>query len=105
MTEREDEEPTLSQWSRRLTQALQILDFELDQDLVRDLNEQSATHISPSAGPVSALIVGYAAGLAATGGKKNADEAVRTAADVALRLCKDGTEGGPDRKGWTDTAQ
>jgi hypothetical protein len=105
VTDRDDEQQAIDHWTHRLTQALQILDFELDQDLVRELNEQSAQHISPSAGPVSALLVGYAAGLAATNGKKEAREAVGTAADVALKLCREGAGGGPDSKGWTATAQ
>lgn len=104
MTENTDEELVLDQWSRRLTQALQILDFEVDQQLVFELAERSRS-VSPSAGPVSALIVGYAAGLAAKGGKTGSSAAVRSAAEVALQLCQDGTEGGPDAQGWSNTAQ
>jgi hypothetical protein len=98
-------EHTVDQWSRRLTQALQILDFEVDQNLVRELSEKSSQHVAPSAGAVTALIVGYAAGLRTTSGKRAADEAVRSAANIALDLAGDGPEGGPDRIGWTDTGQ
>lgn len=104
MTEYTEEEPVLDQWSRRLTQALQILDFEVDQKLVLELTEQSRS-VSPSAGAVSALIVGYAAGLAAKGGKTESSAAVRSAADVALQLCRDGAAGGPDAQGWASSAQ
>ncbi|HCB56367.1 MAG TPA: hypothetical protein DEP82_00050 [Arthrobacter bacterium] len=104
MTEHTDEGLVLDQWSRRLTQALQILDFEVDQKLVLELTEQSRS-VSPSAGAVSALIVGYAAGLAAKVGKTESSAAVRSAAEVALQLCRDGAEGGPDAQGWTNSGQ
>ncbi|GAB4098520.1 DUF6457 domain-containing protein [Sinomonas halotolerans] len=100
-----DNDREIAQWSRRLAQALQILDFELDQALVRRVAEESARSVSPDAGPVSALMVGYAAGLASRNGKQETQSALEKAAATVLRLCEDGTDGGPDRKGWTDTAQ
>lgn len=95
----------LSQWSRRLTQALQILDLEVDQQLVARLSQESSHAVNQSAGPVSALLVGYAAGLAAQNGKTTPVEAVQTAAEIALQLCEHGADGGPDSKGWSSTAQ
>ncbi|MCZ2404904.1 hypothetical protein IV498_17455 [Paenarthrobacter sp. Z7-10] len=105
MTEQTDEEPRLTQWSRQLTQALQILDFEVDQKLILELAGQASRSVSPSAGPVTTLIVGYAAGLAATSGKADAVAAVRSSAAVARQLCEDGAEAGTASGGWTDTAQ
>ena len=95
----------LAQWSQRLIQALQILDLKVDQQLVARLAGESSRAVNGQAGPVSALLVGYAAGLAAKGGSATPQEAVQSAADVALRLCEHGTDGGPDSKGWSSTAQ
>ncbi|CAH0272781.1 hypothetical protein SRABI83_03695 [Arthrobacter sp. Bi83] len=99
------EDQVLDQWSRRLTQALQILDLKVDHGLVRRLADESAQAVNGSAGPVSALLVGYAAGLAAQHGKTTPTEAVESAAQVVLQLCEHGADGGPDSKGWSSTAQ
>lgn len=99
------EEQELSHWSQRLTQALQILDLEVDQKLVARLADGSASAVNQAAGPVTALLVGYAAGLAARSGNATPGEAVQSAADVALRLCEDGADGGPDSEGWSSTGQ
>ncbi|HEY8295468.1 MAG TPA: DUF6457 domain-containing protein [Micrococcaceae bacterium] len=104
MTETHDTDATLSQWSRRLTQALQILDFEVDQELVARLARESSQHVADGAGPISTFVVGYAAGLKATAGKTASADAVATAAAVALQLAGDGT-GAQTGHGWTDTAQ
>ncbi|MBT2547742.1 DUF6457 domain-containing protein [Arthrobacter sp. ISL-65] len=95
----------LAQWSQRLIQALQILDLKVDQQLVARLAAESSRAVNGEAGPVTALLVGYAAGLAAKGGSATPQDAVQSAADVALRLCEHGTEGGPDSEGWSSTAQ
>jgi hypothetical protein len=95
----------LAHWSQRLTQALQILDLKVDQHLVARLTEESSRAVNGQAGPVTALLVGYAAGLRAHGSSASPQEAVQSAADVALRLCEHGTEGGPDSEGWSSTAQ
>lgn len=95
----------LSQWSQRLTQALQILDLEVDQKIVARLTDESANAVNRAAGPVTALLVGYAAGLAARSGNTTPGEAVQSAADVALRLCEHGADGGPDSVGWSSTGQ
>lgn len=99
------EDQVLDQWSRRLTQALQILDLKVDHGLVRRLADESGQAVNSSAGPVSALLVGYAAGLAVHHGKTTPTEAVESAAQVALQLCEHGVDGGPDSKGWASTAQ
>jgi hypothetical protein len=99
-----DEDRELSQLSRRLTQALQILDLEVDHALLLEVARKSALTVSPNAGAVSTFVVGYAAGLAATSGRKEADQAVRSAAEKALRVLDAGTEG-PESKGWTDSGQ
>ncbi|MDH6238415.1 DUF6457 domain-containing protein [Cryobacterium sp. CG_9.6] len=100
MTNYDDHEPELRDWSRQLTQALQILDLQVDRNLLLDLAAESSA-VSPSAGPISTFVVGYAAGLAAATGEKNATAAVETAAAVARQICATSTP----RTGWVDTAQ
>jgi hypothetical protein len=95
----------LARWSQRLVQALQILDLKVDQQLVARLADESSRAVNGQAVPVTALLVGYAAGLRAHGSSASPQEAVQSAADVALRLCEHGTEGGPDSEGWSSTAQ
>jgi len=104
MTDSSDEELALVQWSRRLTQALQILDLEVDTQAILQLAEESRS-VSPSAGPISTFIVGFAAGQATNSGKRAVQSAVETAVKKVHGLVDDGTQGGPDSKGWVDTAQ
>jgi Domain of unknown function (DUF6457) len=104
-TDPDAEERTLSSWSRRLTQALQILDLEVDHKLLVELAAKSEQSVARNAGPVSAFVVGYAAGLAAANGQRDGAEAARSAAGTAMRIAEDGPEGGPDREGWTGSAQ
>lgn len=99
------EDQELSQWTGRLTQALQILDLEVDQKLVARLTDESASAVNRAAVPVTALLVGYAAGLATRSGNTTPGDAVQSAAEVALRLCEDGADGGPDSEGWSSTGQ
>ncbi|WP_028279198.1 DUF6457 domain-containing protein [Arthrobacter sp. H5] len=105
MTSLDDELRTLSEWSRQLTQALQILDLEVDHQRIVEVAEQTSREVSPSAGSISAFLIGYAAGTADTSGRKGADDAVQSAADVVVQVCAKGVEDGPDEKGWTKTAQ
>ena len=100
------EERTLEEWSQRLTQALQILDLRVDLDLLQRLVDESDRAVDPSAGPVTTFFVGYAAGLAATSGEKEANAAVHTAAQTALLALEHGlSEQAPASDGWPDTAQ
>lgn len=105
MTERNEEDLALAQWSRRLAHALQILDLDLDHALIRRLAKESSEAVSGDAGPISAVVVGYAAGLSAAQGKASPSEAIESATDVALKLCEHGADGGPDSEGWGGTAQ
>ncbi|MDK1360245.1 DUF6457 domain-containing protein [Arthrobacter sp. zg-Y1219] len=98
------EERTLSDWSRRLTQALQILDLEVDHKMLVELAEQSSKTVGPNAGLISTFVVGYAAGLSKTSGRKEAEKAVRGAADTAFRVAATGLDG-PDTPGWKDSGQ
>ena len=100
-----DTDQELEHWSHRLIQALQILDLKVDQQLVARLADESSRAVNGRAAPVTALLVGYAAGLRAHGSSASPQEAVQSAADVALRLCEHGTGGGPDSEGWSRTAQ
>ena len=109
MAVNDDEAQILDQWTQRLTQALQILDLEVDQDLLLDLARKSASSVIHAAAPVTTFLVGYAAGLAAgngsAGSKEASSAAISQAADVASRLCDDGHDGGPAATGWADTGQ
>ena len=103
-TDPELEERRLNDWSRRLTQALQILDLEVDPAMLIELGRKSGQTVSPDAGLISAFMVGYAAGLTTTSGRKSAEESVRKAADTAFQLAETGLEG-PDQPGWKGSAQ
>ncbi|MCQ1954449.1 MULTISPECIES: DUF6457 domain-containing protein [Arthrobacter] len=103
-TNPEMEERRLNDWSRRLTQALQILDLEVDHKMLVELGEKSAETVADNAGLVSAFVVGYAAGLTTTSGRKSSEEAVQKAADTAFQLAETGLEG-PDQPGWKGSAQ
>ncbi|CAN7234154.1 molybdopterin-guanine dinucleotide biosynthesis protein [Arthrobacter sp. Leaf337] len=113
MTANDNENQILDQWSHRLAQALQLLDLDFDRELILDLAGESARSVTHAAAPITALMVGYAAGRAAgtstatgsAGSKEASAAAVAQAADVAFRLCQDGADGGPSSKGWADTAQ
>lgn len=105
MTYSDDEERTLIEWSMRITQALQLLDLKMDQKKILEVAEKSSQSVTKSAGPISTFAMGYAAGLAARNGRKSGAEAARSAADVVLDLADGGAVGGPDRDGWTGTAQ
>lgn len=104
MIEPENQQRDLQQWTLRLTQALQLLDLDVDQDKVIELAERTSGLAGAAAGPISTFIAGYAAGQAASSGKASG-EAVRSALDMALRVSRDGTDGGQDKQGWAGTAQ
>ena len=105
MTEHDDEKHALDRWSHRLSNALHILDLQPDNALILELAAKSARSVSPSAGPISAFYVGYAAALAATSGHVDAQSAMRSAVEKAMKLCEDGKEAGPGNGGWSETAQ
>ena len=106
MTLPRDEDSALRHWSARLIQALQILDLEVDHEKIVQVADESLkpmTGATPDA--VSAFIVGYAAGTAATDGRKSTHDAVHAASNKVLELCEHGESGGPDEKGWAKRAQ
>lgn len=105
MTERENEKHSLDRWSQKLSNALHILDLKPDNPLILDLAAQSARSVDPSAGPISAFYVGYAAALAASSGQVDAQEAMRSAAQTAMTLCQDGNDQDLGSGGWAETAQ
>lgn len=105
MTYSDDEARTLNEWSLRVTQALQILDLNMDQAKILEVAEKSSQSVSKSAGPISTFAVGYAAGMAARNGRRSANDTMKSAADVVLELCDRGTVGGPAHEGWSGTAQ
>lgn len=105
MTNHDEEARTLNEWSRQLTQALQILDLEVDHKRILDVVRETSQAVSPSAGSISAFLIGYAAGSKDTRGKKGSGEAVESAAGVVMQVSAKGVHDGPDKNGWTKTAQ
>lgn len=104
----------VEQWTRRLTQALQILDLRVDHEMLSALAARSSASVGPTSAPITAFVVGYAAGLTAAAGSVTANEATRRAAEVALLLCaeahpatppRNGSSNPPDADGWLSTAQ
>ncbi len=100
----EHEESELMDWSRKLTQALQILDLEVDHRLLAELAQKSSALVSPAAGATSAFLVGYAAGLTATSGHKESAAAVESAASTVFDIIDKG-RGEQSARGWTGSAQ
>ena len=100
----DDEERTLSDWSRTLGQALQILDLELDHPRIVELAERSSAYVSPHAGAVSAFMVGYAAGTVTTEGRAETSAAIEKAVRTALTVIATDEET-HEQKGWTGSAQ
>jgi hypothetical protein len=107
MTVHDDNAPDLDQWSRRITQALQIPDLKVDTQEILQLAQQASGAVSPGAGALTTFYVGYAAALDAAGNRagKSPDQAVRDAAATAWRLTADGAHGGQDSVGWAATGQ
>lgn len=103
-TQDTDDDRVLAAWSRRLVDALQIMQLDVDQRAILGLAGRAAHAVLRPAAPLTTFIVGYAAGLAAAGGKRP-EEAVRDAIEVALQLCRIDPEEDPSADGWTSTAQ
>jgi hypothetical protein len=76
----------LDDWMRELAQALRISGLELDIPLVLDLARDAAHGVARPAAPLTAFLVGYAAGCA---GGTPTD--IRASAATALRLLEQRT--------------
>ena len=94
----------LDDLSRRLTQALQILDLEVDYPLLLGLAAETTRAVGPDGGPISTFLVGYAAGMMSTSDKQSVSDAVERAVDVARQANRKTGDGGID-DGWANTAQ
>jgi hypothetical protein len=94
----------LDDLSRRLTQALQILDLEVDYPLLLGLAAETSRAVGPAGGPISTFLVGYAAGMTSTSGKQSVTDAVERAVGVAGQATRKTGDGGID-DGWANTAQ
>ena len=105
MNHDEIDEQILKQWTRRLSQALQILDLEVDNHLILKVADEAAHAVSPLAAPITTFVVGYAAGLAAADLAMSSQTAIARAADVVIAVCQQPTTKGPDETGWVNTAQ
>ncbi|TFD65349.1 DUF6457 domain-containing protein [Cryobacterium ruanii] len=105
MTHNAEDEEILKQWIRRLSQALQIVDLEVDNDLILTVAGEAAHAVSPTAAPITTFMVGYAAGLAATNSEVTSRTAVARAADVVIAVCQKPENEHPDTTGWVNTAQ
>jgi hypothetical protein len=114
MAQNDDEAQILERWTHQLTQALQILDLKVDQELILELARKSADSVTHAAAPITAFLVGYAAALeagAGSAGSKAASAAsITKAADVAFNLCADARQQAhpqpePGANGRTRSAQ
>ena len=94
----------LDDLSRRLTQALQILDLDIDYPLLLDLAAETTRAVGPAGGPISTFLVGYAAGMTSTSDKQSTTDAVEHAVGVARQATRKTGDGGID-DGWANTAQ
>lgn len=103
-TAEDDQDQVLDAWSRRLVDALQIMQFEVDRNEILGLAGRAAHAVVRPAAPLTTFIVGYAAGLAAAGGK-SPEAAVKDATEVALQLCRLEPGADPSADGWTNTGQ
>jgi uncharacterized protein DUF6457 len=83
MPTNEEELQILNKWSQDLAQALQIPDLPIDHEILLDLARKSADTITHAAAPVTAFLVGYAAG---SRGLDDSDSLASTAG-VASTLC------------------
>ncbi|TFD24767.1 MULTISPECIES: DUF6457 domain-containing protein [Cryobacterium] len=105
MTHNAVDEEILKQWTRRLSQALQIVDLEIDNDLVLTVADEAAHAVNPMAAPITTFMVGYAAGLAAANPAMPSSTAVARAVDVVTAVCQQPEKEHPDATGWVNTAQ
>ena len=82
----------LAQWSEQLAKALQIPDLKVDQELLLELARRSADSVIHASAPVTAFMVGYAAGQEAgkgtSGSAVTPSAATIRAADIAFTLCE-----------------
>jgi hypothetical protein len=99
-----DDSRHLDDLTHRLTQALQILDLQVDYQLLLKLAAETAQAVGPDGGPISTFLVGYAAGSTGTSGKQAATDSVERAVGVARQATRKTGAGGID-DGWANTAQ
>ena len=94
----------LDDLSRRLTQALQILDLEIDYPLLLGLAADTSRAVGPDGGPISTFLVGYAACLPEVLVMPATTDAVERAVGVAREATRKTGDGGIE-DGWANTAQ
>lgn len=104
MSNPSDDTRSLEDLSRRLTQALQVLDLDVDYKLLLDLAETTERAVGPAGGPISTFLVGYAAGMTTTDGKQESAAAVERAVGVARQATEQSGDGNVEN-GWAHTAQ
>ena len=83
MPTNDEELQILNNWSQDLAQALQIPDLPIDHEMLLDLARKSADTITHAAAPVTAFLVGYAAGSRGL----DASDSLASTASVATTLC------------------
>ncbi|WP_104082133.1 DUF6457 domain-containing protein [Cryobacterium sp. Y11] len=105
MTHNAVDDEILKQWIRRVSQALQIVDLEVDNDLVLTVADDATHAVNPMAAPITTFMVGYAAGLAAANSAMPSRTAVARAVDVVTAVCRQPEKEHPDATGWVNTAQ
>ena len=105
MTHNAVDEEVLQQWTRRLSQALQILDLEVDNHVILNVADEAAHAVSPMAAPITTFVVGYAAGLAAAHSAISSRAAISRSAEIVITVCQQPADESPDQAGWVNTAQ
>jgi hypothetical protein len=83
------DDEVLRDWCARLVDQLGATGLTVDVDEVLALAGRAARAVKRPAAPLTTFVAGYAAGLAAGGGKSTPDDAVRTAVETAVRLCRE----------------
>lgn len=89
-------EEILADWVAELSKELQIDDVDIDIDRFLSLAGEAAHAVVRPAAPLTTLVVGLAAGLAAGSGQATEQTALTAAAGVARRLCRARTGGAAD---------
>lgn len=99
------QEYVLGRWVAQLLAALELDATEIDIDDALALAGEAAHAVVRPAAPLTTLIVGLAAGLAAGSGQAHEQLALSSAIDVARRLCRERAAQAAEAGKATETAR